>query len=319
MAISRRRYTRTALALNAARFAGRKLVPYATRAMALKYQRRSQRTQSGVLTNQYNAGTIYKRRRMPRQKRYQWRRMVQKVNAINDKEYARQMTLIPYNESNAPSNPNTQAHQGFGMYTCNGTGFMGDDLAIIFNRISNGGAISVWDDYQVKFTSCVMDIFLQARSTNTNTIRVEVNYFQVTQDIPLIAGVSFRDLYAQGISSTPVQSSSTYLACSDTTPGIEPFDISKMTKYIKIYKKTEIILSPGQATSFQMRDAANHMIRGTDAARLLMLRGYRGFFYTCASFFNGTNQPGFALDTRVEKHYNYVLKEKKEQALQRTS
>jgi len=237
---------------------------------------------------------------------------------VDHKEYARQSALIPYNESNQPAT-NSQGYQGFGMYTLGGTGFMGDDLSVLFNRISNNSASTVWDDYKIKFTSCVMDVFMQARITNTNTIRFEINYFVCTRDIPLSAGTGFRNLWEKAIQETPIQQNSTFTAVGINTPGVEIFDISKMGRYLKVYKKQEVILSPGQTTTWQMRDARNHWFQGTDVQRLLMKKGSRGFFYTVASFWNGTEQSSLSIDTRIEKHYSYVIKSVSVAALGRTS
>jgi len=237
----------------------RRVRPYAGAALRLgvrayrswtKNSNKKRGTAGVGVTNQYDARNIYRRKRMPRYKRKQWKKFVHKVRAVARKDLA---TLsIVRNQANViTSSAGGQSMDNcclYGLEGSNGiaTSSMGaDDLTQIVANATYGA------NKKILFQSGVLDLTM----VNTDaSASVEVDcyrYFYRKQSDQQSATA----VLVQGFANTSTVGAGAALAI--TTRGVTPFQCPSGMHYLKILAKKKYLLSPGQAATYQIRDPKN--------------------------------------------------------------
>lgn len=249
----------------------KRYLPYARRAtrvaldlwrMRAKNQQ-NQRVQAPArrevgVTNQYDRTTVYRKKNMPRRKRKQWTKFINKVNAVADKGLASHTMLK--NDQITVSQVGT-ANQMYGIFHL--YGWAGTDP--VSNTEKGTGDVATLVNHDVetngpnrkfRYTSGVMDCTI----ANNGDYTLEIDVYHIVHTKANVnANYESDQLIASSDQAQPTPTGTFVnqpVGLADR--GATPFDFSiSLKKGNKIMKKTKYILSPGQVCTFQYRDPKN--------------------------------------------------------------
>lgn len=237
--------------------------------------RKSVRTGVGI-TIQHDRRSVYRRKRMPRRKRRQWRRFVKKVNAVDERELGTQTVVFNTAISVETTNPQNQLLENVGLYTNASSLTYCNDMKAIYALFNTGNPTAATDDYvnattKVMFHSGVLD--MTARNTSKDNvgasldIPLEVDVYDITvgkgdNDTVLTAPTELISYFDQASTDTLGIGGNTGTAdLAIIKRGVTPFDIpDALSRYrMKILKKTKYFLGIGQTFTYQIRDPKRHV------------------------------------------------------------
>lgn len=233
-------------------------VGYRVPAFSITDQKKKRRSTGGV-TSQYDRKVIYSFKKMPRYKRKQWKRFVNKVNAVQDKNLVSHTCLRNGELVLTHPDGGDKSKQFFGaMHLYGWAGAPSDievgngDIADLVNRDDNTNLTS----QKFRFTSAVFDCTMQ--NTGDTTLEVDLYHIIHTKQSNFSR---YNDQQAMAEAGTGVPTPTgafTSAGISLSDRGATPFDFPLLSKAgNKIIKKTKYILSPNQVATFQYRDASN--------------------------------------------------------------
>lgn len=274
---------------------------------------RKGRSVYGGVTQQHDVRTLYRKRRMPRRKRKRWVRFVKKVQAVNNKQLGTRSVL--FNDT-ISVNPGVAAQNylSFLLYGGNGTNNVQEQGLDDLQKIKQGDT-QIGPTANVHFGSAVLDLTL------VNTPVGEINpAFNYTLEVDIYV-VWYRPNEFQFANlNAAFSQANTDGTVIGTTPitidvrGATPFNLPNFLKLSKmnIIRKTKYYISPGQAVSYQFRDAKNRMLYGRDMDALsnndMSYKGLtRGVFIIskCVDSGNSASQ----LVIRGTRTYSYFISE----------
>ena len=245
-------------------------------------KRKYSKTSNGILggTNADNR-LIYRKKRMPARRRKQWKRFVQKVNFVGERDLGTRTVLFNEKITTANSNDGKQGCLTFALYSFNNEtkGWMNDLYQIcsgenLGNPTAAAGG-TVTPNTKVMFHSAVMDVTIRNTSTYNNG----------TTDVQTAEAALELDVYEMTMRNESSDNGAIYYSISQclnayddpeiggTGTGIEiqdrgasPFEFgSQMARFgIKIWKKTKYFIPNGQTITFQARDPKRHVARYGD-------------------------------------------------------
>lgn len=283
-------------------------LPVAAAAGSILNNKMSSRSSSkditgSILTNQYDAGSRYTKRRMPRRRRrafvkswkkFQW--MVQKQQPL--------LTWTNGFANNWSGTADTQGTFGTFLYPIN-LGTNETDLRDIIVA-AFGGTLTDHQTKRLYIKSACVDV--QMRNSGGSPCIIDV-YKVVATGLPWqTAGSSI-----QGIWNTTYGLQSGTLQAADVA--LTPFQNPELCKYFKVINKKEILLGTGNVTTLQMRIPGNRPIYGRqlNAAGGTYPRRTMGFIFQI----RGTPESGafsppnrlsaYSIDVGIQKTYNYGL------------
>jgi len=217
----------------------------------------------GGITTQYDRSRVYRKKRMPRRKKKQWKRFVRKVQAANDKTLG-SYTIVKNDAVSVTNTVNTtdQGYKSFALYPLkDGTNAWLNDMADIATELSANPDSTKWG-----FKSGVFDLTLQNVSLDASSggsgFSVEVDIYEISsRDSWESYGNTPKTLEAiigDGWTNTVTINTALTLA----RRGVTPFDATQaLSAYkLKIWKKTKYFLAYGNTLTYQMRDPKSHFI-----------------------------------------------------------
>lgn len=236
------------------------------RAGSRLYNRRGRNT---TVTQQYDVKTQYLKKTMPKYKKKQWKKFVNKVNAVGIKN-AGLKTVIFNTKIQNNSPPGGQNAFCIALYGINGTdsgqaaGY-GDVQKIFVNEPaikSSGGTPNVAENGVLNFGSAVLDLTL--RNTGLVDAEVDIYYGYHWKDATLENprnGANTRNLIEDFNNGSFNQSIAVGNPTLDlSVRGCTPFELSTCISAsgFKILRKQKILMTPGKSVFIQHRDPKNH-------------------------------------------------------------
>lgn len=213
---------------------------------------------SGIgVTNQYDRTGVYRKKRMPRRKRRQWRKFVKKVNAVTEKDYGTN-TIVRNNVGFGQATPGLQGLLTVSLYGKDGidtaTSFGNSDLKDIY-----GNDLNTLASTKFKFCSAILDMTCVNNSTSEETnanLGLEVDVYEIT----------YRKVASSTSPTVALSSNNASLinpgnaGLTINTRGVTPFDLpDPLSRYgITIYKKTKFFIGKGQQFTYQMRNPKSY-------------------------------------------------------------
>lgn len=263
-------------------------------------QRGGRSTEPGIVSNQFQTKQWYKKKRMPRRKRKQWVKFTKKVRAVFNKEMSCQ-TILRREVGTASAAINTQNFFNAMLFPADGVVASMNDLVEI--KKSLAGTAAVGDKSKFRIESGVLDLAIQAKATNTNTLYADVYSIVARKDLPSSMYTSPTNMFANLTSESTVDlEGDTRIAPTDI--GSTPFSMPLFCQYWKILSKKTITMTPGQVAEMQLRDSKNKYFMGKVVEDKTSIKGWtQGFFIIIRSQYNGTETPSCALDFGYTKHY----------------
>lgn len=241
----------------------------AGRGMARRYRRR--KAPGGGVTSQYDTTQVYRRKRMPRFKRKQWKKFTRKVKAaISD----RGTCTIVLNGAHAQQQPATvgtvqkQSIMFAHLYGKQGVGAQpneigANDLNKVVSSIRGTIHPTVDDTTKFHFKSAVLDITVtnQIAAEGQYTGPLEVDVYHIvypTKKTVVIPGLG--DAFNGGTIQTEIIDALPKIEINDR--GVTPFAIGQAISVVglKILSKKKYFLPYGQCFTHQIRDPKNRTI-----------------------------------------------------------
>lgn len=239
---------------------------------SMTISRRGRRATSGQgVTDQYDRRLIYRKRRMPRYKKRQWKRFRNRVLAVSEKDLGSRTVVFnsQYNYSETGTNCDTKNVLGqIALYSIKHAvfGFFND-----IDNITSSDPLGATNG-KFLFHSAVLDV------TITNVTKMVPDGAGETE--PVVPWTLELDIYEISCSKNfeTQSASSTLLDCFDEgatdTPaiwgtsltladrGTTPFDLpSALSEFgIRVWKKTKYELSYGKTITYQIRDPKRHIV-----------------------------------------------------------
>jgi len=217
------------------------------------------RSGNGV-TNQYDAKTVYRRRRMPYRRRKRWGRFVKKVMAVTEKEIGTR-SVIANNTLQIGGVSTLQAVGVISLYGWRGTTSTSavgtaDVRGITQNDTDINAVNEKW-----KFTSAVLDCTFN----NTGAADLEVDVYEVikTGRTTTTAGDLVSE-YGNALANT-ITPPGTMTTPTISIRGWTPFNCSiASSKGLKIIKKRKYFLKQDETFTYQVRDPRTYWVTGSD-------------------------------------------------------
>ena len=244
----------------------------AGRALFKKFKSRPRSSRSasyGNTTFQRDEATIYRRKRAPRRVRRAHRRSFKRFMFMSDKLLGMKTCVINDQFTSGVLTPtsfsNGQFLQTITMYGCDPTGYVtnGDtqngDLYWIFSR-ENGGVPTLTDaSRKLRFRSAVLDFRFHNDSAD-QMLCLDIYYVLARKSTTISgnfgsdAGRCWNNMIGaqEGTNMPNAIANAGYY-------GVTPFDAPGFGRYWLIKKKRRVQMSPGQWTTFQMRDPGNYL------------------------------------------------------------
>lgn len=225
---------------------------------------RRQVTAGQGVTSQYDRKVVYRKKSMPRRKRRQWKKFVQKVTAVQMKNIGTKTVLF----NRLGGQTWSGSGQWFMTYTLYGKDGQSDsnirthgnrDIADIFlNDPDTQDATA-----KLLFGSGVLDLTIVNNSTIASgtgqNASLEVDVYEImyskTFDAP-----SALAYWEDAATNTGLINPGGIAGLQPTTRGCTPFDFSEaLSNGPKILKKTKFFLGQSETATYQLRDAKTHV------------------------------------------------------------
>lgn len=255
-------------ALNVAKYAGKAY----KRFKPAPKGRRQTRGYGGV-TQQHDVKMQYRKRRMPRRKRKQWVKFVNKVKAVADKD--RGLTTWTFNGQITPQTLvvdggiQRQVVGAVHIYGNNGTPDVADnlceignnDLSVIYNNDSILGE-DIGSD-KALFHSAVLDMTVQNNSGGVMEVDVyEIGYLQAVNSSPQLS--TQLNTTTNLVCKNPLKGTSTlpWVKNQIDNRGCTPFELGTAVGQMKgkILSKTKYFVGQNQCITKQIRDPKNRIL-----------------------------------------------------------
>lgn len=223
-------------------------------AAPFSYTTTNNKTKSGVgTTTQRDVRVQYVKRRMPRRKRRQWKKFMQKYKAAAVKSLG--SSSIVYNNSFVMTQTGaiSQVVGSVFLKSCNGTstGVHGacNDLSLLL------GNMGITNNGKFLLNSACLDVTLN----NTSSVKLEVDLYEVVFVGRAVRGSSLAADWSQAETQTPTAPGATALASS--TRGVTMFQFPFLGKLgYKVIKKTKVYLPELESMNYQIRDSKNRFL-----------------------------------------------------------
>lgn len=226
---------------------------------------------------------------MPRRKRKAWVRFSKKVRAVLYSNLGLRVATIrspgyiyaaadkaTFYAANLYTTSGPDSTAG----TYNATTAVGNysDLGLIFAR-ENSSLTVIKAGEKFMFQSACLDIYI----TNLEAVPcvIECYYYQARDTLgDLSTEDTLEEVYVNGFAASHMDVIGGGTALAADTLSTTPFANTALTHYVKITKKTQILLGASATTSLQLRDPRNHRITGEAITQSSVKRGLtKGIFF----------------------------------------
>lgn len=222
---------------------------------------------SNTVTAQRDFNTQYKKRRMGRGKKIRWKKFVNKVQAVLNKDLGLKSVVFNDNLTANTSSTTDQQCLSFSLYGNRGTSagntLGANDLVRMFSNeplVSQGIGPLNPKIGKLLFGSAVLDMTIN--NIGQNAAEVDIYFGYHTKDVTSYNIVEdFKDITLE----QPINSTIPNVTLDILQRGVTPFDLPTGLSQsgFHILKKQKLLIQPGQQSFIQHRDPRNHMVEWT--------------------------------------------------------
>lgn len=271
--------------------------------------------QKGV-TGQHDSAFQYRKKRMPRYKRKQWKKFVKKVTAVNNKLLGTQTVL--YNKQTSCTSATGEQN-----YTvCTLYGKDGDQSTAV-NREGGGRDLRLLYDAlgatqrgaRILFKSGVLDVTLTNMSVDQGGVipPIEADVYEVTYGYSSDDFTSVANAFNEAKSDTQLIGAT---QLTETTRGATLFDFPTMLSAgrVKIMSKRKYFIPARGCITYQVRDPKNHVfplthIDPTTAISSFIEPGMTRGIIVIHKPIAGYETLTSSLNAGITRKYSYVIME----------
>lgn len=262
--------------IGSAGYGAYKAARYAAGSIRKRFKRSStgKGVKSGIgVTTQHDVSSVYRRRRMPKRKRLRWKRFVQKVHAVSERELGTRTVVfndrVSVTEDGggpAPAGDTRQICMTFALYPQETTKNWLNDLRQI-SVIENTGnptsaaGVTVNDTTKIMFQSGVLDLTVRNITANNEglTAPAEVDIYEImirtNTDDGGIGANSLSDVFGYAQTDT-LNIGGAGTALEMRSRGATPFDFpNAISRFgMKVLSKKKYFLQYNATFTYQVRD-----------------------------------------------------------------
>lgn len=264
------------------------------------------------LTGEHDYRNVYRKKRMPWRKKKKWVSFKRKVNSVLDRRLGTNALLITRSSIiGAPAG----AQAGIPGHIV----LDRQDLSELKDRVASVSPLTPLLIPASNMRYTVTGTFVESihRNTTENTIFVDLYYWRVKRDVPLSEFANFNDVITAVTGSTANFNQTTGSGGSTLTAGDlgwTPFLSTAAHRFLEIYNKRRVKVSPGGVFQVTQRSSRNVYVKADeflDAKSLVrgMTHGVYMMMYGAPSGVVGV--PGQAaasqLSSVVHKTYYYKV------------
>lgn len=245
------------------------------------------RMTSGIgVTTQYDRKLVYKKKYMPRGRKRRWKKFVNRVNAVGEKDLGSRTVLFNRSITATCDVANTHGCLTLALYSQKSSDSHLNDLnnvanyELVTDTTSETGQTGQYVDMTTKmlFQSAVMDITIRNSSTLLTTegevstysldgkAKLEVDIYEMTMrnraDSGNTAYSNLSDIFEDYNNTTRnLGNSGTGITIKDR--GATPFEIPfVLGRYgLKVIKKTKFFIPNGDTITYQIRDPKRYSVQ----------------------------------------------------------
>lgn len=244
------------------------------------------------VTTQYDAKRIYRKKRMPLRRRRRWKRFVNRVHAVAEKDMGSRTVVFNSQISQVITNPATSGCTTISLFGARGTTGLHDDLFAIGGLENTGNptaaaGINVNQSTKLMFQSGVLDLTIRNASyqlvgaslvpTLVGAAKMELDVYEISvrnqaADSSGAGGYINLGLLFQNGNTDTLNIGGAGTGIDIEARGCTPFDIPQaLSRWgMKIYKKTKYFIPNGDTITYQVRDPRRYV---TDIDKMLTLSG----------------------------------------------
>lgn len=213
-----------------------------------------QRATQRWTNDDFSSRNLYRRRRMPRRKKYRWKKFQRKVTAALYKKIglrAFQGTVVAADKT---SSNGTQVVWDNVLYGANGTAGTGwDDMK---DLIDNDDSINAYN--KIQLDSAVLDVTFHNAGENS----AEIDVYKFVTRKAFDAG-TLTALYTEQTNAN-VDIGVTVTGLSQNRIWWTPFDTPGASKFARIMSVRKYVVGAGQTVTLQLREKLNKTILASD-------------------------------------------------------
>lgn len=235
---------------------------------------------AGPVTDQYDARTVYRRKRLGRRQRkrlHRKKRFRARVSKVLADSKAIQMVLFRDNGFfTSVANGQNTVSDIFTLYSLGSSGVSSQRDVYNIMTASGDGGTSITPFY---FRAAMAEISL--KNTGTNGLYCELYYWigrkklQAGMALGGSTVASISSLFQNGMAAEP-QNLSGGTTCAQTTFGVTPFQCNPLLEFVKIVKKQVIHMSPGQITDVVLKSFGDKRYEWEDLPNNVLDRRSKG-------------------------------------------
>lgn len=271
------------LALATGRYIGRRV------ALSRRGRGAGSRTKTGQrsvtsgygVTTQYDKSLIYRKRNMPKRKKRIWRRFINKVHAVSERDMGTRTVLFNGQYDIRNDVPTNHGCMTLTLYSMRGSANFSDDMFQIYSFENKGDQTAAAGDTvdettKFMFKSAVLDITIRNSSGTTDGLgnitlnsaaKLELDIYEIMVRTETSDNSSnyltLSQLFANGTNdSKNIGGAGTGITIQSR--GVTPFELPQaLSRWrMKILKKTKYFIPNGDTVTYQMRDAKRHVMDG---------------------------------------------------------
>lgn len=244
---------------------------------------------TGIVSNQFDVKTWYKKKNMPRRRKAGWKKFSRKVKAVVNKEIAPTIKLL--REAGAFGTNTNRQNWGIALlYTADGSSAPNNDIAVCKLSVVGSGGNDFASNF--RFESACLDLIMKndtdtynhgvPQNVDPQKIVVDLYHVVCRKDIPLSVAANIYAFINSTFSySNDDQDTTDQGKIELTDIGAALFHNPLFCRFFKILKKQAIQLGPGQSVELQMRDPKNRKMYGLASEGLIAKKGWtKGFVYS---------------------------------------
>lgn len=222
---------------------------------------KKKQTQSGQgVTTQYNASTVYRKRRLPRRQRARYVKRFKLHQAMTMKSFG--LRNVTYNDRffEESSAGNDQiARTAVALYGGTSTVNRGfNDIGNLMLNIVNSTDEEITKTTDLHFSSAVLDMTV----TNTSAQPAEIDVYEIWVWRGQANTASVDIITAMDDAAVAQTTLTGYTQPDISRRGVTPFEMPNFFKAYgaRIIRKKKYLISSGNAFTYQLRDARNHKL-----------------------------------------------------------
>lgn len=266
---------------------------YAGRSLYNRYRGTGSRTTSGSksanpfpITGEHDARALYRRKRMPRGRRRRWVSFVRRTKAVIQKSLASSFFVALRQAILSSANSKQNAYDGHVALQSSTTKTNWNDIPRIHTRVqelATAQSPTGTNYFPDKFSITGYLVETQITNTGTSTAFIDLYYWRAKRNVAYpfnaVTSLGLNELMDWAMSTTQPNFPTGGSTLDRFDYGVTPFQNTVLAKYIQIYKKVRVKLSPGGVTQISQRSGRNHYFNWDYASGQTFIAGKTNGIY----------------------------------------